>query len=283
MTRYQDRGGNLSSSPSSGVTRREMLKGAGTAVTLGALAAAFGVTLPAGARAAESAAGVNCMTILYPTGAGSKFDADYHRDHHLPLFMKHFGKSVERIELRKVVPAPAGAPAAAYAAAVNIWFDDLDVFNANNAKYGQSLIDDIPNFTNVQPEIQYDKVYGMVGAPRSAMILGDTCVTILYPSEPNGRWDVEKYRTSHMPLIMKLYGPKAIKRFELRKGESGQTGGAPKYIGTVNIYIADQNEFDAAAKQHTETLRKDVPSFSSVMPTALQTTIHGLGMPPVAA
>jgi uncharacterized protein (TIGR02118 family) len=252
-------------------SRRDLIKGTSSVVTLGMLAATFGAVLPKGVRAADSAAGINCMTILYPAGDGLNFDADYYRSQHLPLIMKLYGKSIGRFELRKASAAPA-----AFAAAVNIWVSDLDAFNANNEKHGQALIDDVPNFTNSHPVIQYDKVAGTVGADRSAIKRGDTCLTILYPNAEGVRWDVEKYRTGHMPLIMNLYGTESIKRFELRKGESAQAGGPPKYIGTVNIYIQNQQAFDAAGKEHGQTLVKDVPNFSSVMPMAFQTEVVGV-------
>src|SRR5690606_12915947 len=110
---------------------------------------------------------------------------------------------------------------ARHSAAINIWINDLAAFNANNEKHGQTLRDDVPNFTNGQPTIQYDRVHGEAGAARSAPQVGDTCVTILYPNGEGVRWEVDKYRTGHMPLIMRLYGTEAIKRFELRQGQSG--------------------------------------------------------------
>jgi uncharacterized protein (TIGR02118 family) len=260
------------------LSRREVMQGAGATITLGMLAGAFGAVLPKGANAAESAAGVNCMTIVYPAGAGLTFNADYYRDHHLVTIMKLYGKTISRFELRKVAPAAAGAPPAAYAAAVNIWIGDLDAFNANNAKHGPTLVADVPNFTNAQPVIQFDKIHGEMGAARKAPKLGDTCLTILYPNSDGVRWDVDYYRTGHMPLIMRLYGAKAIKRFELRKGDSGQAPGSkPSFIGSVNIYINEQAAFDAAGKEHGPTLVKDVPNFSSVNPIAFPTTIYGIG------
>jgi hypothetical protein len=45
----------------------------------------------------------------------------------------------------------------------------------------------------------------------------------------------------------------------------------------VNIYINKQAAFDAAGQKHGPTLVKDVPNFSSVMPTAFPTAIHGVG------
>jgi uncharacterized protein (TIGR02118 family) len=273
-------------------SRRDVLQSAGSAVTLGMLASAFGATLPAGVKAADSAKAVHAMTIVYPSGEGIKFDPDYYRDHHLKLIMKLYGKSIKRFELRTVPPMPAPAtpppaerrpedrppaPPPKFSAAVNIWIADFDAFNADNAKHGPELVADVPHFTNAQPTIQFDEVHGEMGEPASAMKVGDTCLTILYPNSDGVRWDVEYYRTHHMPLIMKLYGKEAIKRFELRKGATGQTGGAPTYIGSVNIYINDQAAFDAAGKQHGPTLVKDVPHFSSVMPIAFPTKIHGIG------
>ena len=277
----------MTDSTSKSIGRRQVLKSAGTAVTFGMLASAFGALLPKGVRAADSAAGVNALTILYPSGEGLTFNADYYRDHHLVTIMKLYGSTIQRMELRKVKAPPPPPPAAAapparprgptYAAAINIWINDLAAFQANNQKHGKTLTDDVPHFTNAMPVIQFDKVHGEMGAKRSAPKVGDTCLTILYPNSEGVRWDVDYYRTGHMPLIMRLYGEKAIKRFELRKGDQNMAGAKPDFIGTVNIYIADQAAFDAAGKQHTKTLVDDVPHFSSVMPNAFPTVIYAIG------
>ena len=264
-------------------SRRDLIKGTGAGVTLGMLASAFGALLPEGVDAAQSARGVDCMTIVYPAGEGIKFDADYYRDHHLKTIMRLYGKTISRFELRKVAPAAAGAPPIPYSAAVNIWIADLDAFNAANAKHGPTLVADVPNFTNSQPTIQYDKLQGEAGKPRSFPKIGDSCMTILYKNGDDVRWDVDYYagRTSHeghMALIMRLYGPKAISRFELRKGDAGQTPGSKAtWIGSVNIYINSQAAFDAAGAKHGPTLVKDVPNFSSVNPIAFSTVLHGIG------
>jgi len=262
----------------SNLDRRDLLKGAGGGVTLGMLASAFGALLAEGVDASASAAGVDCMTILYPAGEGITFHTDYYRDHHLVTIMNLYGKSISRFELRKVVPAAAGAPPVPYSAAVNIWIADLQAFNADNVKYGRTLVEDVPHFTNSQPTIQYDKIHGQMGSARNTPKIGDTCLTILYTNGDDVRWDVDYYRKNHMPLIMRLYGAKAISRFELRKGDAGQAPGTkPTFIGTVNIYINEQSAFDAAGKEHGPTLIKDVPHFSSVMPSAFPTIIYGIG------
>jgi uncharacterized protein (TIGR02118 family) len=264
--------------PRTTLTRRQLLKDAGAGVTLGMLASACGALMPADVDASESAAGVDCMTILYPAGDGVTFDADYYRDRHLATIMHLYGKSISRFELRTVTPAGSSAAPVPYLAAVNIWIANLRAFEAGNAKHGKTLLADVPHFTNAQPSIQYDKIHGQAGESRSAPKIGDTCLTILYKNSDDVRWDVDYYRKHHMPLIMRLYGPQAIGRFELRKGDAGQAPGTkPAFIGCVNIYINDQSAFDAAGKEHGPTLVEDVPHFSSVMPSAFPTVIHGIG------
>lgn len=260
------------------LNRRDLLKNAGAGVTLGMLASVFGAMLPEGAGASESAAGVDCMTILYPAGAGVTFDADYYRDHHLVTIMRLYGKAISRLELRTMVPSTEGVPPVPYSAAINIWIANLAAFDAGNARHGPTLVADVPHFTNSLPTIQYDKIHGQMGRARAAVHIGDACLTILYDNADSVRWDVGYYRRHHMPLIMRLYGSKAISRFELRKGDAGQAPGTkPTFIGSVNIYINDQTAFDAAGKAHGSTLVKDVPNFSSVMPHAFPTIIHGIG------
>lgn len=255
--------------------RRTLLKAAGGALTWGTVAGMFGVALPRGALAADAVIGGHCLTILYPKGPDTKFDFDYYRDNHLKLIMNLFGNAIQRFELRKVV-SPEGAPPAAFVAAINIWVGDQAKFDAGGQQHGQTMINDVPNFTNAQPVIQNDEIHGMAGAPSSATKIGQSCLTIAYPNEEGGKFDPDYYRDKHLTLIMKLYGTDAIQRFELRRGLSAQDGTKAPYAGCVNIYIGNQAAFDKAGAAHGQTLRDDVANFSSVMPIALTTEIVGL-------
>ena len=259
-----------------GQQRRTILKGAGATLTMGTLAANFGALLPRGVRAADSVVGSRCMSVLYKNGDNVSFNFDYYRDHHLTTIMKLYGNSIKRFELRKPVTAE-GAPAPAYVAVVNFWVNDLAAFEAAGAKHSQTLIDDVPNFTNTQPIIQNDEVWGEAGGALTDNAIGTRCLTILYPNDEGVRWDADYYREKHMTLIMKLYGTEAIRRFEVRKGLTGMDGTSkPSFIGCVNIYIEDQAKFDAAGAKHSQTLRDDVPNFSSVNPSAVVTEIYGV-------
>jgi uncharacterized protein (TIGR02118 family) len=100
------------------------------------------------------------------------------------------------------------------------------------------------------------------------------CMTIVYQSGPDVRFDFDYYINTHMPLIMRLYG-KSISRFELRRGQPGADGAPPPYVATISIWIADGAAFDAAQVEHQAGLRADVPKFTNATLIAQRDRIVG--------
>lgn len=90
---------------------------------------------------------------------------------------------------------------------------------------------------------------------------GEECMTIVYRYSPEARFDFDYYESTHMPLIMRLYGD-SIRRFELRRGQPGADGAPPPYLATITIWIADPAAFDAAAAEHQAGIRADVDKFT---------------------
>ena len=84
------------------------------------------------------------------------------------------------------------------------------------------------------------------------------CMTIVYQNGPDVRFNFDYYVTTHMPLIMRLYG-KSISRFELRRGQPGADGAA----------------FDKAQAEHQAGLRADVPKFTNAVLIAQRDRIVG--------
>jgi uncharacterized protein (TIGR02118 family) len=91
---------------------------------------------------------------------------------------------------------------------------------------------------------------------------GEECMTIVYRYDPDARFDFDYYESTHMPLIMRLYGD-SIRRFELRRGQPGADGAPPPYLATITIWIADPAAFDAAAAEHQAGIRADVDKFTN--------------------
>jgi len=101
---------------------------------------------------------MKCLTILYPNEPNVRFDFDYYKNHHMPLFLGLFGNLIKRVELRKGIMSPT-ADKLPYIATLNIWFEDEKAFMEGDEKHRATLLPDVKNYTNVLPIIQEDDVF----------------------------------------------------------------------------------------------------------------------------
>lgn len=100
------------------------------------------------------------ISILYPHTPGSRFDVDYYVDTHMPgsvqLLSAHPGFRGVSVE-RGVGGATPGSPPT-YAATCHFLFDSMDSFVAAFTPHAAQLQGDMPNYTDVQPVIQFGEV-----------------------------------------------------------------------------------------------------------------------------
>jgi uncharacterized protein (TIGR02118 family) len=252
----------------SSVASRRRILGAFGAVAAGAAAprlladAAGGVTI-----------GMRAYTAIFPGGAGIHFDHDYYRDRHLTVMQRLYGDALTRVEMRKPIAA-AGEPPSPYAAIVNFWIPDPEVFAKASAAHGQTLVQDRAHFTNGEQSVQSEVVFGETGKPASAIRAGDKCLTVLYPQAPADRFDHDYYRDHHMTSLIKLFGHESISRMEMRRGQSSPDGQRPPlYACTANIYVADAHAFAAAADRNHQRVVDDIAHFTSVSPVSFMTEV----------
>ena len=97
---------------------------------------------------------MNQVTVLYPNGEGARFDFDYYTRKHVPWVAGLVG---QKIEVRKGLSAPGGAPAP-FLCVASIHISSIEDFQAVLAQHGAQIMADIANYTNVQPLIQIDEV-----------------------------------------------------------------------------------------------------------------------------
>ncbi len=94
------------------------------------------------------------VSVLYPATDGARFDHDYYRDKHVPLAKEAFGDGVKRVEIDRGIDAMGPAP---FVAAAHFWFDSQEAVQAAMAGAG-SLIADVPNYTDIQPQLVVSEV-----------------------------------------------------------------------------------------------------------------------------
>ncbi len=101
------------------------------------------------------------VSVMYPAGAGKKFDATYYLQKHMPLVRERLGPlGLLRAEADKGIAggAPDSPPPFAYIA--QLYFNSLADFQKAMGVHGKELMGDVPNYTDIQLQVQISEIVG---------------------------------------------------------------------------------------------------------------------------
>jgi len=99
------------------------------------------------------------VIVSYPNKPGARFDEDYYLNKHCPMVSRKLtphgmtGFAVDR-GIGGLMP---GTPAE-YMMQAHILFSSVEGLQAGMAAEGASILADIPNYTDLQPQIQVNQV-----------------------------------------------------------------------------------------------------------------------------
>ncbi len=98
------------------------------------------------------------LQVIYGIGDDTHFDYDYYVATHMPLVAEHMGKFMASQVVTKGLAGGPDVPPQSYAVAT-FTFADTDALNGALGAAGPVLAD-LPNFTNVQPQMLIGEVIG---------------------------------------------------------------------------------------------------------------------------
>jgi uncharacterized protein (TIGR02118 family) len=99
------------------------------------------------------------ISVMYPSAEGKTFDHRYYADKHMALVRERWGgMGLVRTEVdRGVGGGTPGAPAP-YIAVGHVYFNSLQAFQGASQAHGKELFADVPNFTNIPPQVQISEI-----------------------------------------------------------------------------------------------------------------------------
>lgn len=98
------------------------------------------------------------LQVIYPITDGTHFDMDYYLSTHMELVAKHMGPHIASTLVTKGLAGGPDTPPGFYAVA-SITFADQAAMDAALAASGP-VMGDIPNFTDVAPQVLMGEVVG---------------------------------------------------------------------------------------------------------------------------
>lgn len=99
------------------------------------------------------------VSVMYPSGEGKKFDYGYYANKHMALVKERLGSlGLIRLEVDKGLGGGAPGAAAPFACIGHLYFNSVADFQNAMKPHGQELMADVPNFTNITPQMQISEV-----------------------------------------------------------------------------------------------------------------------------
>ncbi len=96
--------------------------------------------------------------------------------------------------------------------------------------------------------------------------LGMIKVTVMYPRGEGKTFDMDYYKTTHMPLMQKLFG-ESMKFYTIDKGlKSGMPDTPLPYEVIGNLYFDGMAGYDAGMKANVDEIRADIAKYTNIVP-----------------
>ncbi|SRR6266496_5653795 len=98
------------------------------------------------------------VSVLYPNSPGSKFDMDYYLNKHIPMVRQKLGSALRGASVEQGLGGIQPGSPPAYLAMGHLLFESVEAFQQSFGPHSQTIVGDIPNYTNTQPTIQVSEV-----------------------------------------------------------------------------------------------------------------------------
>lgn len=98
------------------------------------------------------------VSVLYPNKEGVRFDIDYYCNTHIPMVQEKLGTALKDVAVDYGRSGPEFGSPAPFIAMAHLVFDSAEAFQKSFSPHAETIMGDIPNFTNAQPSIQISEV-----------------------------------------------------------------------------------------------------------------------------
>lgn len=91
-------------------------------------------------------------------------------------------------------------------------------------------------------------------------------ISIHYPSQEGGIFDLDYYFNIHMPLSIRLLG-KALKGVSVERGLSGSISDSPApYVALCHMLFDSPQAYYEAITPYARVLQGDIPNYTNIEP-----------------
>ena len=98
------------------------------------------------------------IAIMYPYADDKSFDMEYYANKHMPMVAELFGDGLKHMAIDKGVSGRTEGDPLPYVAIGYFYFNQLSEYQEAFGPNAEQILNDIPNYTDIQPVIQISEV-----------------------------------------------------------------------------------------------------------------------------
>jgi uncharacterized protein (TIGR02118 family) len=98
------------------------------------------------------------VSVFYPNSESAKFDMDYYCKQHIPMVREKLGAACKNAAVEQGLTGVTQGSRPAFIAMGHLYFDSVETFQTAFGPHAESIMADIPNYTDIQPTIQISDV-----------------------------------------------------------------------------------------------------------------------------
>jgi uncharacterized protein (TIGR02118 family) len=98
------------------------------------------------------------VSVFYENTEGKKFDMGYYCDKHIPMIKHKLGNACKRVDIDQGVSCAQPGSKPAFVVMAHLLFDSVDAFQKAFGPHADVIMEDVPNYTNIQPILQLNEV-----------------------------------------------------------------------------------------------------------------------------
>lgn len=98
------------------------------------------------------------VSVLYPKRQDTKFDMAYYLNRHIPMVRQLLGASLKGVSVEHGLSGIEPGSPPAFVAMGHLLFESVEAFQTSFGPHAQTIVGDVPNYTNSEPKIQISEV-----------------------------------------------------------------------------------------------------------------------------
>lgn len=98
------------------------------------------------------------LTVMYPSTPDIKFDKTYYTNQHSQLLLELLGDAILSSDINFGIAGGSPEQPAPFVVIANLAFESMESFQQSFGANAETILADLVNFTNIQPQVQISEV-----------------------------------------------------------------------------------------------------------------------------